>query len=76
MISCICSSLFPVIKRSEFSFHVFFCWLMVHQVLPDDMIVLAEPDPSDMVQAITKAILMLPQIDPLVMHNRVSMLQY
>lgn len=49
---------------------------MVHQVLPDDMVVLAEPDPSDMVQAITKAIHMLPQIDPIVMHNRVSMLQY
>lgn len=36
------------------------------------MIVLAEPDPSDMVQAITKAIDMLPQIDPQTMHLRVS----
>lgn len=37
------------------------------------MIVLAEPDPSDMVQAITKAIHILPQIDPQAMHIRVSM---
>ena len=45
---------------------------MCYQVLPDDMIVLAEPDPSDMVQAITKAINILPQIDPETMHLRVS----
>ena len=38
------------------------------------MIVLAEPDPSDMVHAIQKAIYMLPKIDPQVMHNRVSLL--
>lgn len=37
------------------------------------MIVLAEPDPSDMVQAITKAIHILPQIDPQDMHIRVGM---
>lgn len=37
------------------------------------MIVLAEPDPSDMVQAITKAIDMLAQIDPQTMHLRVSL---
>ena len=36
------------------------------------MIVLAEPDPGDMVHAIQKAISMLPKIDPQVMHNRVS----
>jgi hypothetical protein len=36
------------------------------------MIVLAEPDPSDMVQAIKKAISILPKIDPQAMHNRVS----
>lgn len=44
----------------------------LQQVLPDDMIVLAEPDPSDMVRAITKAISILPTIDPQVMHLRVS----
>lgn len=38
------------------------------------MIVLAEPDPSDMVHAVQKAISMLPNIDPQVMHNRVSLL--
>jgi len=38
------------------------------------MVVLAEPDPSDMVYAIQKAIHMLPKIDPQVMHNRVSFL--
>lgn len=38
------------------------------------MIVLAEPDPSDMVMAITKAIHLLPQIDPQAMHSRVSSL--
>lgn len=38
------------------------------------MIVLAKPDPSDMVQAIKKAISILPKIDPQEMHNRVSAL--
>ena len=42
------------------------------QVLPDDMIVLAEPAPEDMVRAVKKAIDMLPGIDPQVMHLRVS----
>ncbi|EYU35649.1 hypothetical protein ABFS82_10G144900 [Erythranthe guttata] len=46
----------------------------VPEVLPDDMIVLAKPDPSDMVQAITKAIHLLPQIDPQAMHCRVKKL--
>ncbi|KAF5935614.1 hypothetical protein HYC85_026743 [Camellia sinensis] len=36
----------------------------VPEVLPDDMVVLAKPDPIDMVQAIQKAIAMLPKIDP------------
>ncbi|CAN1270407.1 Phosphatidylinositol N-acetylglucosaminyltransferase subunit A [Linum perenne] len=44
----------------------------VPEVLPDDMIVLAEPDPNDMVQAIKKAISLLPEIDPQAMHERVS----
>ncbi|KAK4404662.1 Phosphatidylinositol N-acetylglucosaminyltransferase subunit A [Sesamum angolense] len=44
------------------------------KVLPDDMIVLAEPDPTDMVMAITKAIDLLPQIDPQAMHNRMKKL--
>ncbi|KAI9083305.1 hypothetical protein K1719_034837 [Acacia pycnantha] len=42
----------------------------VPEVLPEDMIVLAEPDPSAMVQAVGKAISMLPEIDPQVMHKR------
>ncbi|XP_011070009.1 phosphatidylinositol N-acetylglucosaminyltransferase subunit A [Sesamum indicum] len=46
----------------------------VPEVLPDDMIVLAEPDPTDMVTAITKAIDLLPQIDPQAMHNRMKKL--
>eukprot|EP00257_Ricinus_communis_P021512 XP_015581023.1 phosphatidylinositol N-acetylglucosaminyltransferase subunit A isoform X2 [Ricinus communis] len=46
----------------------------VPEVLPDDMIVLAEPDPSDMVQAINKAICLLPKIDPKVMHDRMKKL--
>lgn len=50
-------------------FHFFLCFL---QVLPEDMVVLAKPDPSDMVKAIQKAILMLPYIDPQDMHLRVS----
>ena len=37
------------------------------------MVVLAEPDPGDIVQAIQTAISMLPKIDPQVMHNRVSL---
>ncbi|XP_062078297.1 phosphatidylinositol N-acetylglucosaminyltransferase subunit A isoform X3 [Humulus lupulus] len=44
----------------------------VPEVLPDDMIVLAEPDPGDMVHAIKKAISILPMIDPQVMHNRMK----
>uniref|UniRef100_A0A5B7BV36 phosphatidylinositol N-acetylglucosaminyltransferase n=1 Tax=Davidia involucrata TaxID=16924 RepID=A0A5B7BV36_DAVIN len=44
----------------------------VPEVLPDDMIVLAEPDPIDMVQAIKKAITILPQIDPQAMHLRMK----
>ena len=43
------------------------------QVLPDDMIVLAEPAPGDMVRAVKKAIDMLPGIDPQIMHLRVSL---
>ncbi|CAI0452881.1 unnamed protein product [Linum tenue] len=43
-------------------------------VLPDDMIVLAEPDPTDMVQAIKKAISLLPGIDPQAMHERMKKL--
>jgi hypothetical protein len=37
------------------------------------MIILAEPAPEDMVQAIQQAIYMLPNIDPQIMHSRVSM---
>ncbi|KAL7616801.1 phosphatidylinositol N-acetylglucosaminyltransferase subunit A isoform X1 [Lactuca sativa] len=44
----------------------------VPEVLPDDMIVLAKPDPSDMVHAIKKAIKILPQIDPQEMHLRIK----
>ncbi|ONI01506.1 hypothetical protein PRUPE_6G143200 [Prunus persica] len=44
----------------------------VPEVLPDDMIVLAKPDPSDMVQAIKKAISILPKIDPQEMHNHMK----
>lgn len=46
----------------------------VPEVLPDDMVVLAAPDPTTMVHAITRAIYMLPQIDPQDMHNRVKKL--
>ncbi|KAI3738955.1 hypothetical protein L2E82_29256 [Cichorium intybus] len=44
----------------------------VPEVLPDDMIVLAKPDPSDMVHAIKKAIKILPRIDPQEMHLRIK----
>ncbi|XP_057959250.1 phosphatidylinositol N-acetylglucosaminyltransferase subunit A [Malania oleifera] len=44
----------------------------VPEVLPDDMVVLAEPDPSDMVQGVKKAISMVPKIDPQVMHLRMK----
>ncbi|KAI8562904.1 hypothetical protein RHMOL_Rhmol03G0071700 [Rhododendron molle] len=43
-------------------------------VLPEDMIVLAKPDPVDMVQAIQKAICILPNIDPHAMHLRMKKL--
>ncbi|CAM8879251.1 unnamed protein product [Rhodiola kirilowii] len=46
----------------------------VPEVLPDDMVVLAEPDPSDMVRAIQKAIYILPKIDPEAMHLRMKTL--
>ncbi|XP_043708345.1 phosphatidylinositol N-acetylglucosaminyltransferase subunit A-like [Telopea speciosissima] len=44
----------------------------VPEVLPDDMVVLAEPVPSSMVRAIKKAIHMLPNIDPQKMHLRMK----
>ncbi|NP_001169463.1 Phosphatidylinositol N-acetylglucosaminyltransferase subunit A-like [Zea mays] len=44
----------------------------VPEVLPDDMIVLAEPAPGDMVRAVKKAIDMLPGIDPQIMHLRMK----
>uniref|UniRef100_A0A0E0Q6H9 phosphatidylinositol N-acetylglucosaminyltransferase n=1 Tax=Oryza rufipogon TaxID=4529 RepID=A0A0E0Q6H9_ORYRU len=46
----------------------------VPEVLPDDMVVLAEPAPEDMVRAVRKAIDMLPGIDPQVMHLRMKKL--
>ncbi|XP_033139796.1 phosphatidylinositol N-acetylglucosaminyltransferase subunit A-like isoform X2 [Brassica rapa] len=47
----------------------------VPEVLPDDMVVLAEPDPEDdMVRAIGKAISILPSINPEEMHNRMKKL--
>uniref|UniRef100_A0ACD5TY17 Uncharacterized protein n=1 Tax=Avena sativa TaxID=4498 RepID=A0ACD5TY17_AVESA len=46
----------------------------VPEVLPDDMIVLAEPDPEDMVRAVKKAIDILPGIDPQTMHLRMKRL--
>ncbi|XP_039159673.1 phosphatidylinositol N-acetylglucosaminyltransferase subunit A isoform X5 [Eucalyptus grandis] len=46
----------------------------VPEVLPDDMVVLAEPDPVDLVRAIKKAITILPTIDPQDMHKRVKKL--
>ena len=46
--------------------------MTLFQVLPDDMIVLAEPDPEDMVRAVRQAIDILPGIDPQIMHRRVS----
>ncbi|KAL0359719.1 UNVERIFIED_CONTAM: Phosphatidylinositol N-acetylglucosaminyltransferase subunit A [Sesamum angustifolium] len=39
-----------------------------------DIFTLLEPDPTDMVMAITKAIDLLPQIDPQAMHNRMKKL--
>ncbi|WMV44094.1 hypothetical protein MTR67_037479 [Solanum verrucosum] len=50
------------------------CFVPLVQVLPDDMVVLAAPDPTTMVHAITRAIYMLPQIDPQDMHNRMKKL--
>jgi hypothetical protein len=40
------------------------------------MVVLAEPDPEDMVRAVRKAIDILPGIDPQIMHLRVSFILY
>ncbi|KAF7147154.1 hypothetical protein RHSIM_Rhsim03G0064700 [Rhododendron simsii] len=47
---------------------------LLRLVLPEDMIVLAKPDPVDMVQAIQKAICILPNIDPHAMHLRMKKL--
>ncbi|KAF6134051.1 hypothetical protein GIB67_038342, partial [Kingdonia uniflora] len=44
----------------------------VPEVLPDGMVVLAKPVPSDMVKAIQKAIYILPKINPEVMYFRVN----
>lgn len=43
-------------------------------MLPPDMIVLAEPVPENMVEAIGRAIKILPSIDPFSMHNRMRTL--
>lgn len=59
-------------KPATFSFMQTF-FLFLFKVLPDDMIVLAEPAPEDMVHAIRKAISMLPDIDPQDMHLRVCL---
>lgn len=61
---------FQKLLHKILAFHISFD--LPHQVLPDDMIVLAKPDPIDMVQAIQKAISMLPTINPQAMHLRVS----
>ncbi|KAJ3685580.1 hypothetical protein LUZ61_014744 [Rhynchospora tenuis] len=45
---------------------------VLKQVLPDDMIVLAEAAPQDMVRAIKQAIDMLPNINPQIMHSRMK----
>lgn len=44
----------------------------VPEVLPDDIVVLSEPNPINMVCAIEKAIAMLPNIDPHAMHLRMK----
>jgi len=44
----------------------------VPEVLPSDMIVLAEPVPEDMISAIGKAIKLLPKIDTYAMHVRMK----
>lgn len=46
----------------------------VPEVLPPDMIVLAEPVPENMVEAIGRAIQLLPKVDPYDMHNRMRTL--
>ncbi|KAI5062246.1 hypothetical protein GOP47_0022785 [Adiantum capillus-veneris] len=46
----------------------------VPEVLPPDMIVLAEPVPENMVEAIGRAIKLLPKIDPFSMHDRMRTL--
>ncbi|CAE6016123.1 unnamed protein product [Arabidopsis arenosa] len=42
--------------------------------LPNDMVVLAEPNPDDMLRAIEKAISILPSINPEEMHNQMKKL--
>ncbi|KAJ7513601.1 hypothetical protein O6H91_23G006000 [Diphasiastrum complanatum] len=46
----------------------------VPEVLPLDMIVLAEPVPADMVSAVGRAIQLLPSINPFEMHKRMKTL--
>ncbi|KAI5323066.1 hypothetical protein L3X38_032138 [Prunus dulcis] len=85
--STICPNYWPYILKQFFNRSFFIaileaasCGLLtvstrvggVPEVLPDDMIVLAKPDPSDMVQAIKKAISILPKIDPQEMHNHMK----
>ncbi|CAI5492347.1 unnamed protein product [Closterium sp. Naga37s-1] len=42
-----------------------------HQVLPPDMMLLADPNPPDIVEAITQAIQIVPRVNPQAMHERV-----
>lgn len=42
------------------------------QVLPDDVMLLAEPSPDDLLNALEEAIAKVPDLDPVQQHERVS----
>lgn len=50
------------------------CVCGVVQVLPPDVMLLAEPSPEDLLAAVEEAICRVPQLDPLKQHERVRVL--
>lgn len=46
--------------------------LLLLQVLPPDMMLLAEPSPEDLLAAVEQAINRVPHLDPLKQHKRVG----
>lgn len=54
------------------SMHLPWYYCACLQVLPPDVMLLAEPSPEDLLAAVEEAIQRVPSLDPLAQHERVS----